>query len=129
MSHPFLNTLISFKYNFYDEELVDTLVSFLKSLALQIDAETVKLFTNSKSNNFPLLAVTCKLYNHQETMVRNAARIILLTIFKLNDPFINRLTTDVPFATYFCHLGCLLRDTILQLDWTHNTAMQLNPVQ
>ena len=34
LSHPFLNRLISFKYNFYDEELVDIFISLLKSLAL-----------------------------------------------------------------------------------------------
>jgi len=34
LSHPFLNKLISFKFNFYDEELVDTFVSFLKAIAL-----------------------------------------------------------------------------------------------
>lgn len=121
--------MISFKYNFYDEEVVDALVSFLKSIALQIDADTVKFFTNARYNNFPLLAVTCKLYNHPETMVRNAAHIILLTIFKLNDPVINTIIMDVPFANFFCHLGCLLRDTILQMDWTHNLSTSSNPVQ
>lgn len=34
LSHPFLNKLISYSFNFYDEELVDIYISFLKSLAL-----------------------------------------------------------------------------------------------
>ena len=34
LSHPFLNKLISYNFNFYDEELVDVYISFLKSLAL-----------------------------------------------------------------------------------------------
>jgi len=41
LSHPFLQNLISHKYNFYDEEIVDTLVNFLRSLALKIDAGTI----------------------------------------------------------------------------------------
>lgn len=41
LSHPFLQTLISHKYNFNDEEIVDTLVNFLRSLALKIDADTI----------------------------------------------------------------------------------------
>ena len=81
LSHPFLNKLISFKFNFYDEELVDTFISFLKALALSIDQTTIKFFMNARTNNFPLLAITCKFFNHGETMVRNAARIIVLTIF------------------------------------------------
>ena len=81
LSHPFLNKLISFKFNFYDEELVDTFISFLKALALSIDHTTIKFFMNARTNNFPLLAITCKFFNHGETMVKNAARIIILTIF------------------------------------------------
>ena len=80
MSHPFLNKLISFKFNFYDEELVDIFISFLKSLALQIDSTTIKFFINTRTNNFPLLAITNKFFNHSEMMVRNAMRIIVLKI-------------------------------------------------
>jgi protein CLEC16A len=126
LSHPFLNKLISFKFNFYDEEFVDTFISFLKALALQIDETTIKFFTNSRSNNFPLLAVTCKFFNHSETMVRNAMRIIVLTIFKLNDPTVNSLLTDLPFATFFVHIACYLRDHIIQVDLSHNISSQLS---
>jgi hypothetical protein len=90
LSHPFLHELISFKFNYYDEEIVDQLISFLKSLALSLDATTIKFFTNEKHSNFPLLYVTQRFYNHPETMVRNAAHIILLTIWKLNDQAINQ---------------------------------------
>ena len=96
-----MNKLISFKFNFYDEELVDTFVSFLKAIALQIDETTITFFTNSRNNNFPLLAVTIKFFNHSETMVRNAMRIIVLVILKLNDPTVNKLLNDVPFAPFF----------------------------
>lgn len=34
LCHPFLNKLISFNFNFYDEELVDIYIPFIKSLAL-----------------------------------------------------------------------------------------------
>ena len=122
MSHPFLNKLISFKFNFYDEELVDTFISFLKALALSIDNITIKFFVNARTNNFPLLAITCKFFNHTETMVRNAARIIILTIFQLNDPHVNKLLLDLPFCTFFANLGCYLKDMIVQIDETHNPS-------
>ena len=105
-----MNKLISFKFNFYDEELVDIFISFLKALALQIDSSTIKFFVNSRTNNFPLLAITCKFYNHSEMMVRNAARIIILQILKLNDSMVNKLLQDLPFCTFFAHLGCFLKD-------------------
>lgn len=58
LSHPFLQILISHKHNFYDEEIVDTLVNFLRSLALKIDSDTIRFFANERHKNFPLLAVT-----------------------------------------------------------------------
>jgi len=42
-----LNKLISFNFNFYDEELVDIYIAFLKSLSLQINNETIRFFFNS----------------------------------------------------------------------------------
>jgi len=122
LSHTFLNKLISFKFNFYDEELVDTFISFLKALALTIDSTTIKFFMNARTNNFPLLAITCKFFNHGETMVKNAARIIILTIFKLNDPLVNKLLLDLPFCTFFAHLGCYLKDLIVKIDEVHNPS-------
>ena len=122
LSHPFLNRLISFKFNFYDEELVDTFISFLKALALSINATTIKFFVNGRTNNFPLLAITCKFFNHGETMVRNAARIIILTVFQLNDALVNKLLLDLPFCTFFAHLACYLKDMIVKIDETHNPS-------
>jgi hypothetical protein len=49
-------------------------------------------------------------------MVRNAIRIIVLTIFKLNDEGINKLLCDLPFCSYFAHLACFFRDKLLDLD-------------
>ena len=124
LSHPFLNKLISFKFNFYDEELVDIFISFLKSLALQIDSTTIKFFINTRTNNFPLLAITNKFFNHSEMMVRNAMRIIVLKILQLNDPLVNKLLGDLPFCTFFVHLACLLKDQIVQIDECHNLSSQ-----
>lgn len=101
---------------------MDTFISFLKALALSIDSTTIKFFMNARTNNFPLLAITCKFFNHAETMVRNAARIIILTIFQLNDPLVNKLLVDLPFCNFFVHIGCYLKDSIVKIDETHNPS-------
>ena len=85
MCHPYLNKLIQFDYNFYDEEMVDVYVSFIKSLALCLNENSIQFFYNAKMNHFPLLLMAQKFSNHPETMVRNAVRIINLTVFKIND--------------------------------------------
>eukprot|EP00347_Sterkiella_histriomuscorum_P015039 403358539 len=119
LSHPFLNKLISFNFNFYDEELVDVYISFLKSLALQINNDTIRFFFNQRFNNFPLFAIAIQFYNHPEMMVRNAIRIITLTIFKLNDEQINSLLSDLPFCYFFPNLACYFKDKILELEQSH----------
>jgi len=63
-----------------------------------------------------LFAIAIKFYNHGEMMVRNAVRIIALTIFKLNDPSINQILQDLPFCGYFANLSCYLRDKVLDID-------------
>lgn len=54
-------------------------------------------------------------------MVRNAIRIISLTIFKLNDQKINILLQDLPFCTYFVQLALYLRDKVLDIDQSYCT--------
>lgn len=53
--HPFLNELISYNFDFtQDDEMVDYYVSFLKSLTLKLNEETVNFFFNDKFKTFPL---------------------------------------------------------------------------
>jgi hypothetical protein len=78
----------------------------LKSIALQLNSTTIKFFTNARAMHFPLLSVTMKFFNHNEMMVKNAVRIIVISVFKLNEPMVNKLLSDVPFVNFFCHLSC-----------------------
>ena len=41
LCHPFLNKLIEFNFNFYDEELVDIYISFIKSLSLLLNQNSI----------------------------------------------------------------------------------------
>jgi hypothetical protein len=52
-------------------------------------------------------------------MVRNAVKIIALTMFQLNDPNINKLMMDLPFSTFFIHFACYLKDKIVEIDQSY----------
>lgn len=54
-------------------------------------------------------------------MVRNAVRVIVLTVFKLSDEAVNELLGEVPFCSYFAHLACFLRDKVLDVDQSYQT--------
>ena len=46
-------------------------------------------------------------------MVRNAVRIINLTVYKINDSKLNNdILSDVPFCLNFVNIACLLRDKV-----------------
>ncbi|TNV84769.1 hypothetical protein FGO68_gene16079 [Halteria grandinella] len=119
LSHPFLHKLITFPFNVYDEELIDIYMAFFKSLALQLNTETIKFFFNSRFPSFPFLSQALPFYNHPEMMVRNAIRIIALTVFKLNDDAVNRCLCDLPHAGYFVQLACQVRDKMIELDQSY----------
>jgi hypothetical protein len=47
LRHGFVNYLILHPFNFYDEELVDIYISFVKSIAISITSKkTLKYFLN-----------------------------------------------------------------------------------
>lgn len=88
-------------------------VSFIKSVALCLNENSIQFFYNAKMKHFPLLLMAQRFANHPETMVRNAVRIINLTVFKINDKKLNdELLSDVPYCLAFVHLACLLRDKV-----------------
>jgi protein CLEC16A len=82
LSHPVMQDLIMYNYDFTDEEIVDYYISLLKSLALRIDEANLQLFFNQRMSLFPLLWQATKFYNHKEIMVRTAVRTIILGVMK-----------------------------------------------
>ena len=56
-------------------------------------------------------------------MVRNAVRIINLTIYKLNDQKLNEcILSDVPYCLAFVNQACMLRTKICALDKVINSS-------
>jgi len=54
-----------------------------------------------------------KFANHPETMVRNAVRIIVLTVYRINDAKMNEeILSDVPYCLTHVHLACHLRTKV-----------------
>ena len=55
-------------------------------------------------------------------MIRNAIRIILLTVFKLNDERVNALLSELPYCSYFVSLACSFREKLLGLELAVNSG-------
>ncbi len=81
-SNNFINQIISNDYEKYDDDFLSYYINFLKSLVQKMDQTTVQFFFHKQYNSFPLLQSALKFYNHNDPMVKNTVRNIVLTILK-----------------------------------------------
>ena len=81
-SNNFINQIVSNDYRKYDDDFLSYYINFLKSLCQKIDMTTIQFFFHKQYNSFPLVESALKFYNHQDPMVKNTVRNILITILK-----------------------------------------------
>ncbi|KAH9601391.1 CLEC16A/TT9 [Trypanosoma melophagium] len=87
-SNNHLNRIISITIDESDDELLSIYVSFLKTLALRLNEDTVQFFFESETGNFPLFDRASKLLDASDRIVRAAARQIVISVAQLNEPAI-----------------------------------------
>nr|CCC92978.1 conserved hypothetical protein [Trypanosoma congolense IL3000] len=81
-----LNRMISIDFSENDDELLSVYVSFLKSLALRCDENTVQFFFIQQLGVFPLLEYGIKLINTPDRMARAAARQVVISVAQIPGP-------------------------------------------
>ena len=101
LSNNHVNRLITHPFNFADEEVVAFYISFLKTLSLKLNPETIQLFFNDRLNTLPLYEEAIKFFEHPEGMVRTAVRTITLNVYRIDDPIMRTFVTQGPPARYF----------------------------
>ena len=80
-----MNDILSFSFDFKNEELVGYFISLVKSIALKLDNNLVQLFFDPKKASFPLFSSITRFFDNSESMVRIAVRNISLTLLSLED--------------------------------------------
>ncbi|KAH8739789.1 hypothetical protein FG386_003704 [Cryptosporidium ryanae] len=70
-------------------ELVSYYIVFLRTLALRLNNDTIRLFYNEDRLQFPLWTNSCYFINHGDQMVRNTSRNIVLNILGNQNESIN----------------------------------------
>lgn len=115
-SRNYVNQLIATQFDWNDEEILGYYISFLKSLALRLNAETIKFFFNERAEQFPLYIESVRFFGHRDHMVRTAVRTTTLQVYSVQDTAMQRFVLDRSSRTYFVHLACHLRELWLRLD-------------
>ena len=109
-SNNHLNAIVSQEFDIESDEVLAYYVSFLKTIAMKLNGETVQFFFNQGGNGgarrFPLFSQALKFYAHEESMVRAAVRTLTLQVYALRDEEICAfiLRPDSEEGRYF---GCL----------------------
>lgn len=85
MSNNFINSLITHKFDFSDEELLAFYISFVKGIALKFDKDIIQFFFNKETKKFPLFEESIRFFNYNDSMIRSAIRVITLKVYGVQD--------------------------------------------
>jgi protein CLEC16A len=98
LSQNHVNALIAHEFALGEEELLAHYISFIKTVALRLNATTMHFFFDPHTRTFPLYTRAVALFSAKEGMVRAAVKSILLLVFRLADAevqaFCNSRTED-----------------------------------
>ena len=118
-SNNFINNIITNdKIIELSEDFLSFYINFLKSLSMKIDIETIKLFFHPEKNSFPLLENAIKLYNHEDSMIRNVVKNIFLKFANLSKEYkpLKEFIMSLPIIKFLCFIACRLTDMTLELN-------------
>ncbi|KAH9805665.1 protein TRANSPARENT TESTA 9 [Citrus sinensis] len=109
-SNEHINYLISYSFDFRNEELLSYYISFLRAISGKLNKNTISLLVKTQNDevvSFPLYSEAIRFAFHEESMVRIAV---------LGDDNVNRYITSSPHAEYFSNLVSFFRKQCIELN-------------
>ncbi|KAL4002838.1 hypothetical protein ACH3XW_5120 [Acanthocheilonema viteae] len=115
LSNNHVNSIITYHFNFENEEIMAYYISFLKTLSFKLNIYTIHFFFNEANQDFPLYTEVIKFQNHSEAMVRIAVRTTTLNIYKVEDESM-RSYVRAHSRVYFCALSDFIARQSIEID-------------
>ncbi|KAL1819918.1 hypothetical protein ACET3Z_014787 [Daucus carota] len=118
-SNEFINYLITYKFDFRNEELVSYYISFLRAISGKLNKNTISLLIKTQNDEvvaFPLYEEAIRFAFHEESMVRTAVRSLTLNVYHVGDESVNTYVASSPRADYFLKLVEFFRDQCISLN-------------
>lgn len=82
LNSDFYSEIVSFPFDFTDDEIIENYMSLLKGLAINLDQELLKSFVIEKQ--YRLYTGALMFLNYKESMIKTSARTVILTILRRN---------------------------------------------
>lgn len=126
LSNNHVNEIIIYPHKFdEDESLRDQFVSFMKSLSLRLNKQTVQFFFIEETGAFPILTRAIDLLLDEDHMVRIAAQTTILNVFRVTDLRARRYALqDEVLHRFFSDLI-----TLMKLQYTSIVALCLEQIK
>ncbi|KDO61961.1 hypothetical protein CISIN_1g036476mg [Citrus sinensis] len=118
-SNEHINYLISYSFDFRNEELLSYYISFLRAISGKLNKNTISLLVKTQNDevvSFPLYSEAIRFAFHEESMVRIAVRTLTLNVYHVGDDNVNRYITSSPHAEYFSNLVSFFRKQCIELN-------------
>ncbi|KAK1418369.1 hypothetical protein QVD17_27512 [Tagetes erecta] len=106
-SNEHINFLITYSFDFRNEELLSYYISFLRAISGKLNKNTISLFVKTEKEDivaFPLYVEAIRFAFHEEGMIRTAVRALTLNIYHVGDTYVNQYIASTPHDDYFLNL-------------------------
>ncbi|XP_034699301.1 protein TRANSPARENT TESTA 9 isoform X4 [Vitis riparia] len=118
-SNEHINYLITYTFDFRNEELLSYYISFLRAISGKLNKNTISLLVKTQNDevvSFPLYVEAIRYAFQEENMVRTAIRALTLNVYHVGDESVNRYVTTTPHAAYFSNLVTFFRKQCINLN-------------
>ncbi|XP_031478821.1 protein TRANSPARENT TESTA 9 isoform X1 [Nymphaea colorata] len=118
-SNEHINSLITYPFDFRNEELLSYYISFLRAISGKLDKNTISLLVKTDNDevvSFPLYTEAIKFAFHEENMVRIAVCALTLNVYHVGDEHVNRYITGPAVGNYFSDFVTYFRKQCIKLD-------------
>ncbi|GMI84218.1 green fluorescent seed 9, TRANSPARENT TESTA 9 [Hibiscus trionum] len=118
-SNEHVNYLITYSFDFRNEELLSYYISFLRAISGKLNKNTISLLVKTQDEevvSFPLYVEAIRFAFHEESMVRTAVRSLTLNVYHVGDDFVNKFITSAPHSDYFTNLVSFFREQCINLS-------------
>ncbi|KAL3533286.1 hypothetical protein ACH5RR_006807 [Cinchona calisaya] len=118
-SNEHINNLITYSFDFQNEELLSYYISFLRAISGKLNKNTISLLVKTRDDeviSFPLYVEAIKFAFHEEGMIRIAVRALTLNVYHVGDEAVNRYVASAPHADYFLNLIKFFREQCIRLS-------------
>ncbi|KAI3805553.1 hypothetical protein L1987_28043 [Smallanthus sonchifolius] len=118
-SNEHINFLITYPFDFRNEELLSYYISFLRAISGKLNKNTISLLVKTEKEEivaFPLYVEAIRFAFHEEGMIRTAVRALTLNIYHVGDMYVNKYIATAPHDDYFLNLVKFFREHCISLN-------------